>query len=98
VSIEDSLIPEIPSLAFPLSAADLRIERSAISVIRKDAFCGLLVLNLSLEQCKLDTVERGAFSARTLVHRLILSNLTIETVASNAVQSAVANFTLQHSK
>ncbi|XP_059469380.1 uncharacterized protein LOC132193040 [Neocloeon triangulifer] len=98
VTIEDSLIPEIPGLAFPLSAAELRIHRSGVSAIRRDAFSGLLVLNLSIEHCNLHTVESGAFSPRTLVHRLNFNNLTIDTVHSNAVQSAIANFTLQNTK
>ncbi|CAB3381478.1 Hypothetical predicted protein [Cloeon dipterum] len=98
VYIEDSLIPEIPSLAFPLSASELRIKSSKISVIRRDAFCGIRVTNLSLEDCFLHTLEKGAFSGRTLIDRLKLHNLTIEEVQTNAVQSAIADFTLQDSR
>jgi uncharacterized protein (UPF0276 family) len=96
--IEDALLPEIPSSAFPSSAAELRLERTEVRAVRRDAFCGLTVLELTMRDVSLGSVERGALSARTLLHRLTMERVRDVSLASQAVQSAVTNLVIQHSR
>ncbi|KAF4527991.1 hypothetical protein B566_EDAN012398 [Ephemera danica] len=98
VVIEDAFLPEIPSSAFPSSAAELRFERTEVRAMRRDAICGLTVLDLTFRDVSLGTVERGALSARTLLHRLTMDGVRDASLQSQAVQSAVTTLTIQHSR
>ncbi|XP_063987141.1 uncharacterized protein LOC135167655 [Diachasmimorpha longicaudata] len=90
-------IAEIPSLAFPSAAAEIRMDNVWTRVIRKDAFCPMTILSIKITNASIVEIDSGAFSHKTLIPNLELVEVRLKTIKTGAFRAAFTNFSLQYS-
>lgn len=98
VLLQNVVLAELPHSAFPSSAAEVRLVDAEVRTVRRDAFCANTLFSVVLQNTSLHHVEAGAFSDRTLIQYLEMSGVRIRVLASHALQAAVTNLTIQHSR
>lgn len=98
VLLQNVMLAELPQGAFPSSAAEVRLVDAEVRTVRRDAFCANTLFSVVFQNTSLHRVEAGAFSDHTLIQYLEMSGVRIRVLASHAVQAAVTNLTIQHSR
>ncbi|KDR21727.1 uncharacterized protein LOC110827728 isoform X2 [Zootermopsis nevadensis] len=98
VLLQNVIMAELPQSAFPSSAAEVRLVDAEVRTVRRDAFCANTLFSVVFQNTSLHRVEAGAFSDRTLIQYLEMSGVRIRVLASHAVQAAITNLTIQHSR
>jgi hypothetical protein len=83
---------------FHSTVAEVHIIGSEVKRVKSDAFNAVYLGTILIENSTLHKVEASAFSGRTLVDTLRLSNVKLHELASNAVQSGLSNLVIDRSK
>ncbi|XP_015122962.1 uncharacterized protein LOC107045272 [Diachasma alloeum] len=91
-------ISELPSLVFPSAAAEIRMDDVWMRVIRKDAFCPMMILSIKITNASIFEIEPGAFSDQTLIPNLELVEVRLKTIKTGAFRAAFTNFSIQYSR
>ncbi|XP_011315228.1 uncharacterized protein [Fopius arisanus] len=91
-------ISELPSLTFPSAAAEIRMDDVWTRVIRKDAFCAMMISSVRIANASIFEIESGAFSHQTLFPNLELIEVRLKSIKSGAFRAAFTNFSIQYSR
>lgn len=91
-------IPELPTAVFPSNAAEIRIDDLWTGSIKKDAFCAMNILSVTISNASIEEIEPGAFSDRTLIHGLEFVDVRMTTIRSGAFRAGANNLTIQYSR
>ncbi|XP_015608700.1 uncharacterized protein LOC107274256 [Cephus cinctus] len=98
ILFQSVMIPELPTAVFPSMAAEVRMDDFSTKVIRKEAFCAIIILSVAISNATIYEVEAGAFSDRTLIHSLEFVDVSLKRVGGGALRAAVNNLTIQYSR
>ncbi|XP_069686604.1 uncharacterized protein [Periplaneta americana] len=98
VLLQNVVLAELPRDTFPSSAAEVRLVDAEVRTVQSGAFCANTLFAVIFQNTSLHRVETGAFSDRTLIKYLELSGVRIRVMAARALQAAVDNLTVQHSR
>ncbi|OXU28687.1 hypothetical protein TSAR_014609 [Trichomalopsis sarcophagae] len=91
-------IPELPTAVFPSNAAEIRIDDLWTGSIKKDAFCAMNILSVTISNASIVDIESGAFSDRTLIHGLEFVDVRMTTIRTGAFRAGANNLTIQYSR
>ena len=91
-------IPELPTAVFPSTAAEIRMDDLWTGAIKKDAFCGMTILSVTISNASIVDIEPGAFSDRTLIHSLEFVDVRITSIRTGAFKAGANNLTIQYSR
>ncbi|XP_012259536.2 uncharacterized protein LOC105688076 [Athalia rosae] len=91
-------IQELPTMAFPSTAMEVRMDNLEATVIRKDAFSATNILKVAISNATIGTIETGAFNGRTLIDNLEFVDVSVGRIKSAALVAPVTNFTIQYSR
>jgi hypothetical protein len=91
-------IPELPTAVFPSTVAEIRMDDLLTGTIKKDAFCAMNILSVTVSNASIDQIEPGAFSDRTLIHGLEFVDVRMKSVKSGAFRAGANNLTIQYSR
>lgn len=91
-------VHEIPKMAFPSIAMEVRMDNLEAGFIRTEAFTAIGITKIAISNATIRTIETGAFSARTLIKNLEFVDVIVDTIKSKALLAPVTNFTIQYSR
>ncbi|XP_014226309.1 uncharacterized protein LOC106652079 [Trichogramma pretiosum] len=94
-----SNIQELPTAVFPSTLAEIRMDNVRISYsIRKDAFCAMNIMKVTVSNSSIYEIESGAFSDRTLIGSLEFVDVKIDIVRNEAFQAGANALLIDHSE
>ncbi|KAJ8666979.1 hypothetical protein QAD02_008641 [Eretmocerus hayati] len=91
-------MPELPTAAFPSTAAEIRMDDLRADIIRKDAFSAMSILSVIISNATIGEIETGAFSDKTLIHGLEFVDVRLDTIRTGAFRAGANNLTIQYSR
>ncbi|XP_046470046.1 uncharacterized protein [Neodiprion pinetum] len=91
-------IDELPTMAFPSTVMEVRMDNLETSVIRKDTFSAMKILKVAISNATIGTIESGAFNGRTLIDNLEFVDVSVAQIKTGALLAPVTNFTIQYSR
>lgn len=91
-------ISEFPTAVFPSLASEIRMDNLVTDVIRKDAFCAMNILSVTISNASIGEIEPGAFSDRTLINSLEFVDVRMKTIRTGAFRAGANNLTIQYSR
>lgn len=91
-------IEEFPYQTFGSSAAKIVLDNVEVNTIRQEAFSANTYHVLMVVNSNIDLLEGEAVAEKTLINNLQFHNCTIRRLKYKALQSAITNFTVDHSR
>ncbi|XP_034938612.1 uncharacterized protein be [Chelonus insularis] len=98
IEFQSVKIMELPSSVFPSAADEIRLDDVWTKVIRKDAFCAIMIHTVKISNASILEIESGAFRHATLITNFELVDVRLKTIKSGAFQAGFNNFTIQYSR
>ena len=87
---------ELPAGVFP-STAEIRMDDIYLKAIKKDAFSAMDILSVVITNTSIDTIEKGAFSNKTLIDKLEFADVKFRIIRDGALRAAVNELIVRYS-
>lgn len=91
-------LEELPKNSFPSPAAEIKLYECEVQTMRKNAFSAVELYSVHIRNSTFEVMETEAFSERSLLVSLQLTNVNISQMRTGAILSAVTDFKISNSK
>lgn len=91
-------VPEFPTAVFPSTVGEIRMDILVTDVIKKEAFCAMSILSVTISNASIGEIEKSAFSERTLINGFEFVDVKVKSIRTGALRAGANNLTIQYSR